>query len=40
LRAQFVLELARQHRAQAAALADSAAKRFAGEQSWYRMFRQ
>jgi len=40
LRAQFVLELARQHRAQAAALADSAAKRFTGEQSWYRMFRQ
>ncbi|HEX9216897.1 MAG TPA: hypothetical protein VF864_07955, partial [Gemmatimonadales bacterium] len=40
LRAQFVLELARQHRAQAAALADSAAKRFAGEQTWYRMFRQ
>ena len=40
LRAQFLLELARRHHTQAAALADSAAKRFPGEQNWYRMFRQ
>ena len=40
LRARFVLELARGHRPEAAALADSASKRFAGERSWYRMFRQ
>ena len=40
LRTQFVLELARGHRAQAAALADSASRRFAGEQNWYRKFQQ
>ena len=40
LRTQFALELARGHRAQAAALADSASRRFAGEQIWYRKFQQ
>jgi hypothetical protein len=40
LRAQFVLELARQHRAQAQAIADSASRRFAGEASWYRRYNQ
>jgi len=39
LRARFVLELARRHRPEAAALADSASRRFAGERSWYLMFR-
>jgi hypothetical protein len=40
LRAQFLLELARNHGAVAAAIADSAGKRFAGEQRWYLQFRQ
>ena len=40
LRAQFVLELARGHHAQAAALADSAGRRFAGERNWYLRFQQ
>jgi hypothetical protein len=40
LRAQFVLELARDHRAVAAAIADSASRRFVGEQNWYMRFRQ
>lgn len=40
LRARFVLELARGHRSQAAALADSASRRFAGERNWYLMFQQ
>jgi hypothetical protein len=40
LRAAFLLELARGQRARAAALADSATKRWAGEQRWYRQFRQ
>jgi len=40
LRAAFVLELARGHRIQAAAIADSASRRFAGEKNWYLQFRQ
>jgi hypothetical protein len=40
LRAAFVLELARGHRTQAAAIADSASTRFAGERNWYLQFRQ
>jgi len=40
LRAKFLLELVRGRRAQAAAIADSASKRFAGEQRWYSQFRQ
>jgi hypothetical protein len=40
LRAQFVLELARRHADQAQGIADSAARRFAGEAKWYRQFRQ
>lgn len=40
LRAAFVLELARGHRAQAGAIADSASRRFYGERSWYLMFKQ
>jgi protein O-mannosyl-transferase len=40
LRAQFVLELARRHTDQAQGIADSAARRFAGEAKWYRQFRQ
>ncbi|HEY3220529.1 MAG TPA: hypothetical protein VGJ80_07355 [Gemmatimonadales bacterium] len=40
LRAAFVLELARAHRPQAAAIADSASKRFRGERNWYLQFRQ
>jgi len=39
LRAEFLLELARGHRTKATVLADSASKRFAGEQKWYRQFR-
>ncbi len=40
LRAMFLLELARRHAANATAIADSASKRFAGEQKWYLQFRQ
>jgi hypothetical protein len=40
LRAQFLLELARRHPAQARAIADSAARRFAGEQGWYDVYQQ
>ena len=40
LRAKFLLELARNHGAAAAAIADSASRRFAGEQRWYTRFRQ
>src|SRR5882762_4602278 len=40
LRAKFLLELTRGRRAQAAAIADSASRRFAGEQRWYSQFRQ
>ena len=40
LRAMFLLELARRHAANATAIADSASKRFAGEQNWYLQFRQ
>ena len=40
LRAMFLLELARHHPANATAIADSAGKRFAGEQNWYLQFRQ
>ncbi len=40
LRAQFLLELARRHSAQAHAIADSAARRFAGEQRWYLPYQQ
>jgi len=40
LRAEFLLELARGHRSQAAAIADSASRRFAVEGTWYRQFRQ
>ena len=40
MRARFVLELARGHRSQAAALADSASRQFAGEKRWYLMFQQ
>ena len=39
LRAEFLLELARGHRTKATVLADSASKRFAGEQKWYSQFR-
>ena len=39
LRAAFLLELARDHRAEAAAIADSAGKRWPGEQRWYLQFR-
>jgi hypothetical protein len=35
LRAQFLLELARGHRAEALAVADSAAQRYPWERSWY-----
>ena len=40
LRAEFLLELARRHFAQARALADSASRRFAGERDWYLAYRQ
>jgi len=40
LRAEFLLELARGHRTQAAAIADSASRRFTGERNWYLQFRQ
>ena len=40
LRARFLLELARRHPANATAIADSAGRRFAGEQKWYLQFRQ
>jgi len=40
LRAEFLLELARGHRAEAAAIADSASRRFGGEQKWYLQFHQ
>jgi len=40
LRAQFLLELARRHSAEAHAIADSAARRFAGEQRWYLPYQQ
>ena len=40
MRARFLLELARQHPAQARAIADSAARRFIGEQRWYAIYRQ
>jgi hypothetical protein len=40
LRAAFVLELARQDRRKAAAIADSASTRFPGERNWYQQFRQ
>jgi len=40
LRAEFLLELARRHPAQAHALADSASRRFAGERNWYLPYRQ
>ena len=40
LRAAFVLELARGHRTQAAAIADSASQRFAGERAWYLRYQQ
>jgi hypothetical protein len=40
LRARFVLELARGHRAQAAQIADSARRRFSGEARWYRFYLQ
>jgi len=40
LRAEFLLELARGHRTEAAAIADSASRRFAREQPWYLQFRQ
>jgi len=40
MRARFLLELARQHPAQARAIADSAARRFAGEQRWYVIYQQ
>jgi hypothetical protein len=40
LRAEFVLELTRGHRTQAAAIADSASQRFAGEWKWYLQFRK
>jgi hypothetical protein len=39
-RAEFLLELARGNRTNAAAIADSASKRFTGEQKWYLQFRQ
>ena len=40
LRARFLLELARNHPAQARAIADSATRRSAGETRWYRPFLQ
>ena len=40
LRARFLLELAREHPAQARAIADSAGKRWAGEGAWYRPYVQ
>ncbi len=40
LRAEFLLELARRHPAQAQALADSASRRFAGERNWYLQYHQ
>jgi hypothetical protein len=40
LRAEFLLELARGHRTEAAAIADSASRRFTSEQNWYLQFRQ
>jgi hypothetical protein len=40
LRAKFLLELARKHGSAAAAIADSASRRFAGETKWYMQFRQ
>jgi hypothetical protein len=39
LRARFLLELARGDRAGAAALADSASRRYEGEEVWYRTYR-
>jgi hypothetical protein len=39
LRAEFLLELARGHRVGAAAIADSATKRFSIERKWYGQFR-
>jgi hypothetical protein len=39
LRAEFLLELARGHRVGAAAIADSATKRFSSERKWYGQFR-
>jgi hypothetical protein len=40
LRATFLLELARGHRTEATAVADSASKRWPSEQNWYLRFRQ
>lgn len=40
LRAEFLLELARRHGVNAAAIADSASKRFPSDRSWYLQFRQ
>ena len=40
LRAQFVLELARRNGLRARAIADSASRRFPGDQKWYLQFRQ
>jgi hypothetical protein len=40
LRARFLLELARGDRGGAAALADSASREYAGEEMWYRTYRQ